>query len=280
LKQEGIFENNKAQEIRILRSFLNDLLDLNLIIPAHKIVNEIEFLLTKFDSSRENFKFLDQQARFKIRNGQIALAVSIYQRKTHHSEDNREMAGILYALSWLGNFQQAKIYAEKIADVLLNADFHNGNDNNAYFLRALAAYKYFNSTESVLDSKYLTICKQKLVAHQDSGPFAMSLLYHGLKTGDYQHELWQDAISALEADRYWFELATFHALANQTDSAKQALAKFQQIRRDVLEKIQEWNFRGIDWLENCETIEKIEDITLLTNSVSLENISKHGLLPL
>lgn len=280
LKQDDIFTNNVEQRVRILRSLLNDLIDLNLVIPAKTIADTIEFLLqNELDCPEENFKFLDQKARLAIRKGCISVAVNFYQKKAHNSADSREFAGILYALSWLGDCQQAKVYAEKI-EAELHTEFHNGNDTNAYFLRALAAYKYFDSTAPVLAEEYLAVCQKKLIAHQDSGPFAMTLLYHLLKTNDCEHELWQLATSALEDDAYWFELTAFYALANQNDAAESALNKFHKVRRSVIEKLQMWQLEQIDWLKECIKMEELEKQVFLAPLVKPEDLTKHGLLPL
>ncbi|MGB4499004.1 MAG: hypothetical protein WBI40_09910, partial [Methylococcaceae bacterium] len=280
LKQDDIFTDNAEQRVRILRSLLNDLIDLNLVIPARAVADAIEFSLqNELDCPEENFKFLDQKARLAIREGRISVAVNVYQRKAHNSTDSRESAGILYALSWLGDCQQAKMYAEKI-EAKLHTEFHNGNDTNAYFLRALATYKYFDSAAPVLAEEYLAVCQKKLVSHQDSGPFAMTLLYHLLKTNHCQHEEWQLATSALQDDAYWLELTAFYALANQCDRAKSALNQFHKMRRLVIEKLQSCKFEQIDWLESCEEVEKIENDVFLAAHVSPENLSKHGLLPL
>ena len=281
LQHKDIFTNNPAQESKIFRCLLNILLDLNVVPAAQVVYNHIHSLLEIYDLPVEKFKLADPKARLEIRSGNVRSAIIIYKRKIHQTEDNRELANILYATSWLGDFEQAQVYAEHIESLLINK-FNNGNDVNAYFLRALAAYHYLNDSKPPLNDELMLICEQKLEANQDKGPFAMTLLYHLLKTNDCDNELWNIAILALEDDLYWFELAAFHALAHQKVATKRVLNKFHENRRKVLEKIKNGYFMdNIDWLTICESIEQKEKTFLLEKITTTPTVLlKEGLLPL
>ncbi len=269
----------RQQEINLLGSLLNDLIDLNLPAAGQTLADRLDHSLACVDDDRQAFKFLDRRARLALRGGNVDAALDCWQDKRRQvdGDDSRELACLLYANAW---FMRPE--AEALADAVWlrlqgMAEFGSGNDNRAYLLRALAVWQWRCAGKADRLSPFLPACKAQ-ISRQDPGPYGFILVYHRLASGDGQH--WSQAVSGLTRGRYCLELAAFHALVGDQAEARGALERFQSQRQEALQPLVNAGLYGIDWLGETAQRQHLEREVLLTGQASAEALLDCGLLPL
>jgi len=270
------------QEINLLGSLLNDLIDLNLPEFGRDIVDLLDDCLANFDDGRQAFRLLDRRARLALRQGDIDAALFSLQRKRQQvveqgNEDIRELASLLYVSAWFDRPDVNSLAETALKKLPPIPDFGDGNDNHAYLLRALAVWQWRQQPAEDFLSAFLPACKKRLTL-QDPGPYAFILVYQCLATGCYDN--WQQAIAGLEQGRYWLELAAFHALAGKPKETRRALDKFHTLRYGSLQPLANQALYDIDWLAFDASQQAVENTILLAYDVTAASLARHGLLPL
>ncbi len=270
------------QEINLLGSLLNNLIDLNVPECGQIIFDRLDNCLANVDDGRQAFHLLDRRARLALRQGNMDAAVLSLQTKRQQvvvqgNEDTRELASLLYVSAWFDRPDVNEL-AEAALKILPSVpDFGGGNDTGAYLLRALAVWQWRQQPAADFLAAFLPACKEQLIG-QDPGPHAYILAYQCLATGCYDN--WQQAIAGLEQGRYWLELAAFHALAGQPRETRRALDKFHTLRDGSLQPLANQTLYGIDWLTAEAEQQAVEKAILLADDVTAASLARHGLLPL
>ena len=248
--------------VRLLRSLVNILLDLNLPGPAQGWFDLWEQRLEQLDGDfgeQEHFKGRDIRGRLALRQGQVSTALAWFHRKRieasdHKETGHRELAWLLYAAALTGPVNDAAQYAEECRALLADhPEPGHGNDNVLYLLRALAAWTWRRRDGAAWEllASWLPELENRLERRQDTGPVGFTLSYLHL----YQREAggtltlpaWETLRVSLEDDRYFFELAVFSYLLERPHAETEKwLNRYQQERRAVIEVLKPVNLPA--WL--------------------------------
>lgn len=274
------------QEIELLGALLNNFIDFNLPTSGQAALDRLDHLLTCIDYPIQEFRLLDRRARLALRKGKIFSALSHLtikrqQVQSQQKDDIRELAGLLYNAAWF-NHQNAESYAKTAIDRLRQNDvFGAGNDSLAYLARALAVWEWRHKQNIDKELKpYAQLCKQQLCTPQDPGPYAYILIFRQLARNQCYGENWELAVDGLERGRYWLELAAFHALAGQKFETKGSLQQFHHMRNSAFKNIESVKLADLDWREECDNRQAMENRILLADKVDANVLATSGLLPL
>ena len=244
-------------EIKLLGNLANHLIDLALPEEAEQVLVRIDRCLSGYQgpaADTDRFTLLDRRARLALRQGGadgegLVAAHALYRQKRAEAvargwDGHRELAWLLYVAAW-GRLPEGRGYAKETAALL--ADVESGlrhialrNLDPLYLLRALAlaAWRFADPEAEALVARYLERMDD-LALRNDSGPlgFAVGFLY--LMGGDRWRRQWVAAEQYLGTDRYWLELAALSHLMGKPDEAASYLGRFQDQRRDALERLRD-----------------------------------------
>ncbi len=269
------------EKIRLLGALLNNAIDLNLPESGQRTLNELRYLFNFNQDTEQEFHLLDRQARLAVRQGNVTAALNFLtakqqQAQLHDDTGNRELAGLLYIAAWEQD-KRAHDWAKPVLDGLNLQQIGQGNETNAYLLRALAVYDWRFET-SLMTPQMLSVCRQALGQANDPGPWASVLLYGCLQHGKMDD--WNAAQHAMEQYQYWLELAAFQSLAKNVVKAESSLNQFHRIRQASLPNLVSLPIENLDIAMEIDQQTKRERDILLNLEVTPELLLQQGLLML
>ncbi len=246
---------------------LNYLIDFNLPDLAVRMAERLDQEAARFpddtDVRRFRFTLMDRSARAAFRAGQVRRGFELmrrkYQQATARGEDGgRECAWLIYFASWddpsarhtCRDLDLLDAAIRPVEDALCSprSSAMNelvGNDNEAYLLRALAAWHWASPPRSRARSRVGMLLGQAwpsiawhLRRRDDPGPFGLAIGYLAASGNAAARRAWPQARDRLLAARYDSETVGTSLLQGVVDdSIRQALAGFQQTRRDLISQL-------------------------------------------
>jgi len=291
---------------RLLGGLCNLFIDFHLAEPARKICIALEDALygQSMEAEEQRFKLYDRQARAALRRGALVAATVHYHGKrddavTVRREDGlREDIGLLQTLSW---HDPRGAEARDLAQWLLaifqaqaDAAGYRDNADHAYLCQSLALWAWRATDGPTHDAIHRWVLHDpRPLAGRDTGPLGMTTVYLMLGSQKISGEptpletRWESIRHAMAQQGYWLELAALYCFLGDHDNCREALGRFQQRRRPVLERggesLAEWLEEGVpgvshwqDWLEILESRERDVFKALATP----EEVARQGLMPL
>lgn len=258
------------------------------------------------DSERQRLNLLDREARLAVRNGKVALAMEKLSEKRWRAREwaadmnvsksgHRELSGLLHLAAWHApTGAEAGKYAEEVKRVLWNhrdviSKASQGNGDGLYLLRALGVWCWLadDSEAARLLLGYGEFIQGLLDSRHDAGPPGFTLWYThchflGKPTPAGLPRL-EKALSRLDGDNYWLEMAAVFAMAADRDNADECLSRFQAARRHALGSLEGLPVDlGVGcWRSAMERRSEAESLLLLdTPGLSPSRLAEGGLLPL
>lgn len=248
----GLADVDGREAVELVGALIAILIDLNLPRPAVRLG---QWLDDRLDTAAGAAVALarhiwhDRRARLALRQGDPERALMRYRRKAHEAADfggtgQRELAWQLYIEAWRApDAPGARALAGQARAALAEClePPSQGNDDQLYLLRALAAWTWRTcdprASQAVLSALPLLI---ERLERCDCGPAGYALAYlhlargRGLAVAPGVNGLlpgWSAVMEALAQDRYYQEIAVFEHLAGHAEAARRALACFQRQRR-------------------------------------------------
>ena len=202
-----------------------------------------------------DFKRLDSMARVEARRGRLHLALDhmTAKRRQARTDSGRELAWQLYLATWGGLASQvpaakAAAFADEVAQRLAGSTretLGNGNETDAYLLRALAAHAWgsHDSAHLTLARSWLSQAEERLT-DDDPGPWAYAIACLHLRQAAPVTSL-ERALGALERARYHLEAACFAGFAGLGNDRHRLLDRFRQRRQATIAELTDAPGTGI-----------------------------------
>lgn len=246
---------------------LNYLIDFNLPEFALRIARQVDHEAARYPDDPDiryfRFTLLDRSARAAFRAGQVRRGFELMRRKyqlaqARGEDGGRERAWLIYFASWDDasgrrtceelDLLDAAIHPVEVALCASRSSARNelvGNDNEAYLLRALAAWHWATpprlrgrSRVGKLLSKAWPSISWHLRRRDDPGPFGLAIGYLAATGSAAARRAWPQARDRLLAARYDSETVGASLLQGIVDdNIIQALNGFQQSRRELVSQL-------------------------------------------
>lgn len=289
----------------LLIALSNIFIDLNLPNTADSFLNLSKITNNDLDNKLE-YKSLDIAARIYIRQNDIFTAMdcletkqeSEFSQKDYNGGGKRELALILYALSWYYNtdnycteYYKNKLINTKNEVCKILSDTHNenicmGNDSILYLVRALSVWCWKNpydlEANNIL-SKWLDFCHANLT-RVDIGPIIYILIFSILNQNNDIHSLVKrkvtNLLSLLTRNNYFLEASIFALLNKDNSKISYYLKIFQKQREEAVKLlIDNENICQLLEIKPKNVIEEIKNRIKLEDEVNnLTNISDDNIV--
>ena len=295
----------------IVRHFIGLLIALDLPGPAERFAHRLEDCLAKRhddDADWQRHLLGDALARIALRRGEPRVALIHYRQKRAHAlrrgeDGDRELASLHYVTAWLDPDGEdeasdwsawAREVQSRISHHLsASGDWANGNADEAYLLRACAAWGWRKRDRVALDLVLGFRCRlrEQLFAggYADAGPASMCFAY--LTLAEREGLLlnppipcWDEIRTALANQRYFIELAAIARLMDRSDQCALYLGLFHDQRALPSGlSLPPWLDGGrlTDWGDALSERREHEMRVLLSSEpTDLQDLVESGLLPL
>lgn len=295
--------------LRLLGQLTNLLIDLDLPEAAATACDSLRQGLNPYqgeDAGRQRLNLLDREARLAVWNGKVALAMEKLLEKRWRSREwaadmdvpesgHRELAGLLHLAAWHAPASaEAGEYAEEVKQALRDpgqviSKTRLGNSDGPYLLRALGlwCWRGDDAEAARLLLGYADFIQCLLDSRHDAGPpgFALWYLHRHFIGKQLPAGLsgLEKALSRLDSDNYWLEMAAVFALLADRENAGECLSRFQAMRRQALEPLGRLpEDLGVEhWRSAAERRSAAEALLLLdTPGLDPARLADGGLLPL